>query len=194
MGSTIASELDAVATLKRVGYYRLSGYLYPLRAMGEHGREDAFVAGATFTDAVDRYDFDQRLRSLLAEALSVIEVALGARVAHVLGSLDPEAHLDRSNLDVDQCEREETFAGRRMEAHDAWLERYDHLRKEASQEEYVKHHILNYDGHIPIWAAVQFMDFGCILRLYTMMRAEINARSPRCLGSPTTRAAASPMH
>jgi abortive infection bacteriophage resistance protein len=74
-GLSIGSERDAVATLKRIGYYRFSGYLYPLRAFGPSGRSDHFVTGAQFSDAVDRYDFDQRLRSILAEALGVVEVA-----------------------------------------------------------------------------------------------------------------------
>src|SRR5690606_14671929 len=150
------------ATLKRVGYYRLSGYLYPFRARSGAGRSDDFVAGTKLSYAVERYDFDQRLRSLLAEALSVIEVALGARVAHVLGAIDPEAHLDSSCLDAAECAKPEMFSGQPMSAHDAWLNRFDQLRREAKEEEYVKHHILNHGGHIPIWAAVQFMDFGCI--------------------------------
>jgi abortive infection bacteriophage resistance protein len=169
-GLEIGPESEAVATLKRVGYYRFSAYLYPYRAARPHGRDDNFVAGAKFSHAVDRYDFDQRLRSILAEALSVTEIALGARVAHVLGALDPQAHLDRVYLDASVCARQESFNGSVKDAHEAWLARYEHLRDGAKDEEYVKHHILQYGGRIPIWAAVQFMDFGCILRLYTMMR------------------------
>lgn len=87
-GLNVGSELNAVATLKRVGYYRLSGYLYPFRQIAEVGRGDRFVAGADFDSAVGLYDFDERLRSLLAEGLSIIEVALGARVAHVLDDMN----------------------------------------------------------------------------------------------------------
>jgi abortive infection bacteriophage resistance protein len=49
-GLSIGSERDAVATLKRIGYYRFSGYLYPLRAFGPSGRSDDFVTGAQFSE------------------------------------------------------------------------------------------------------------------------------------------------
>jgi abortive infection bacteriophage resistance protein len=169
-GLHVESELNAVATLKRVGYYRLSGYLYPFREFSDGGRTDQFVSGASFDDAVSLYDFDERLRSLLAEGLSIIEVALGARVAHVLGALDPEAHLQRTYLDDLACAKTSSYQGEPMEAHDAWVERFGHLRSEAKEEAYVKHHILHHEGRIPLWAAVQFLDFGCLLRLYTLMK------------------------
>jgi abortive infection bacteriophage resistance protein len=166
----VASDVNAVATLKRVGYYRLSGYLYPFRQLTAEGRGDDFVTGASFEYAVQLYDFDERLRSTLAEGLSVVEVALGARVAHVLGALHPEAHLHRQFLDEAACAQPAKHQGDSMEAHDAWLARLEHLRSEAKEEAYVKHHILHHEGRIPLWAAVQFLDFGCLLRLYNLMK------------------------
>ena len=169
-GLSVRSDVDAVSTLKRVGYYRLSGYLYPFREQLENGRGDRYVPGASFDDGVALYDFDERLRSILGEGLSIVEVALGARLAHVLGSLDPEAHLMREHLDAAACSKPTVHQGREMDGHDAFVARYEHLRGEAKEEAYVKHHILNHDGHIPLWAAVQFFDFGCLLRLYNLAR------------------------
>lgn len=184
-GLSVTSEVDAVATLKRVGYYRLSGYFYPFREQSASGRGDAFVGGASFDDAVALYNFDERLRSVLAEGLSIIEVALGARIAHVLGSFDAEAHLDPEYLDATACAEPVKYQGVSMSAHDAWVARYEHLRAEARQEVYVRHHILNYNGQIPLWAAVQFLDFGCLLRLFNLMRPRTNEKSPRPLVCPT---------
>ncbi|WP_345777442.1 Abi family protein [Luteibacter sp. dw_328] len=58
--------------LERVGYYRLMGYLFPFRRPGS----DDYEAGATFEEAVARYEFDQVLRSLIMEAICNIEVAV----------------------------------------------------------------------------------------------------------------------
>jgi abortive infection bacteriophage resistance protein len=78
-------------------------------------------------------------------------------VAHVLGAMSPEGHLDSSYLDPRESSTTTGVRGAVLTAHDAWMERYLHLRDEAKDEEYVKHHILRYEGRIPIWAAVQFM-------------------------------------
>ncbi|CAN5396341.1 hypothetical protein BH10ACT4_BH10ACT4_12320 [soil metagenome] len=50
-----------------------------------------------------------------------------------------------------------------------WLARYEKLKHDAREEDYVKHHILHYDGNVPIWVATEFMDFGCLIRLYGLM-------------------------
>ena len=49
---------SAEATLRRVNYYRLSGYWYPFRKQAEGGREDDFYEGTRFSDVVSLYEFD----------------------------------------------------------------------------------------------------------------------------------------
>lgn len=53
-GLYVADPARAIYFLERVGYYRLMGYLFPFRRMGS----DDYNAGATFEDAVARYEFD----------------------------------------------------------------------------------------------------------------------------------------
>ena len=52
--------------LRSVGYYRLSGYWYPYREIGDPQRAnhlDRFVRDASFDDVVQLYEFDRKLRT-----------------------------------------------------------------------------------------------------------------------------------
>ena len=64
----------AFRCLSHIGFHRLSAYWD--RFMGQG---DVFWAGATFSDVMVRYMFDQRLRSLVLEGTSYIEVSIRTR-------------------------------------------------------------------------------------------------------------------
>ena len=68
---------DGLATrwLTHIGYRRLSSYWWWL-FQEEPSTIARFHTGTTFTDVMTRYTFDQRLRSLLLEALSYVEVSV----------------------------------------------------------------------------------------------------------------------
>lgn len=99
-GLQVEDEAAARSYLKRLGYYRLSGYWYPLRAIdlgasrakGRAVRADTFVAGSRFEDVVRLYVFDKKLRLLALDALEHIETAVRVDIAHLLGERDPRAH------------------------------------------------------------------------------------------------------
>ena len=102
----------ALEYLRRIGYYRLSGYWFPFRErsgpltlFNEKGGKparpnkvetialDEFKPGATFENAVRLYVFDKKLRILAMDALERIEIALRVDISHTLGKLDPFAYL-----------------------------------------------------------------------------------------------------
>lgn len=90
----IVTDTDkALHYLKRIGYYRLSGYWFPFRERSEiccplaatDGKKfkrgatnrialDEFKASASFQNAVDLYVFDKKLRLLVMDALERIEL------------------------------------------------------------------------------------------------------------------------
>lgn len=86
--------------LEKLGYYRLSGYWYPLRSINskaskEKGyavRDDNFIDDSHFKDVIDLYIFDKKLRLMALDALERIEMAIRVDVAHTLGERDPLAH------------------------------------------------------------------------------------------------------
>ena len=83
----LADVAELSSVVASVGYYRLKGYLVPFR---KPGTED-FKEGADFATVWSIYNFDRRLRLLMMDALSRIEVALRAMIVkeHLAVNADP---------------------------------------------------------------------------------------------------------
>lgn len=74
-GLKIEDPERAKKYLKLVGYYRLTGYMYHLQIDdGSHN----FKEGVCFSDIINTYQFDKKLRYLFAEYIERIEVAMRA--------------------------------------------------------------------------------------------------------------------
>lgn len=170
-GMDIGDRDAALATLQRVNYYRLSGYWYPFRKQSRTGREDSFYPGTRLSDAVALYDFDARLRTATFSVLTPIELAIRALLGHELGRVDPLAHLDPDILGP---------TARRGHAYSTWLSEYKFELKH-SREDFVAHHHANYDGVLPVWAAVELLGWGSLTRLYGFAPRDVqNAVADEC--------------
>jgi len=103
-GLTITDDCRATAALERIGYYRLSGYWYPLRTStitnpsGARIVQDDFRPGTEFGQIVDLYVFDKKLRLLTLDAIERVEVVLRTDIALLLGQYSPVAHRDPAYL------------------------------------------------------------------------------------------------
>lgn len=155
--------------LERVNYYRLSGYWYPFRQLAPRvdsqprRRLDTFIAGTNLSDVVALYRFDERLRAAVFSELSPIELALRAMLGHELGRHDPLAHLHPESLGPSA-----RLSGSQIEPsalYLKWQKRYG-LELAQSHEDFVAHHQQKYGGQLPIWAAVEVMDWGSLTYLY----------------------------
>lgn len=185
-GLECADRPGAIAALKRIGYYRLSAYTYPFRESPTEAdraagrtRSETFRSGSSIEDALHLYEFDRRLRAVVLQALQEIEVGFATKVGYVLGKRAADGHLRVDCLDAPSCRR---IAADGETAHERWLRRYEKLRAHAEDEEYVKHHLLRYGGRIPIWVATGFLDFGCLVRLYSLLDKRDRQRIARELG------------
>ena len=81
---------QAVALLKAIGYYRLSGYLYPFRKSAstsddQSADDDCYRPGTTLSAVKDLIDFDRRLRLCVLEGVERIEVAVRMQLGYTLG-------------------------------------------------------------------------------------------------------------
>ncbi len=179
-GLAIPDRDSARAALSAIGYYRLSAYLYPLRSWlpeDERGtaspashRSNEFVQGAEFRHAVDLWNFDRKLRLTLLDAMERIEISLRTSVAYVLGRRDPFGHLRLSSLDEQQCDYRRPGSDRtKLED---WCDRYYKQQDEAKPEDFVKHHLHKYGEPFPVWIAVEFLNFGSVVRLHSMLKPE----------------------
>lgn len=177
-GLQVENTASALDYLERLGYYRLSGYWYPLRRLDTAAsqvqqrpvRLDTFVADSHFEDVVRLYVFDKKLRLLALDALERIEMAVRVDIAHLLGQRDPLAHTKTAYLDGNFTRRAITHgkhAGKTE--HQVWLETYESHLKRAKKEPFVAHHLQQY-GELPIWVAVEVWDFGLLSKLFAGMR------------------------
>ena len=78
-----ADESKALHLLERIGYYRLSGYWYPLLANKE---KHIFKPDAKFETAFSLYKFDRELRKLVSAEIEKIEVAVRTKIAYELST------------------------------------------------------------------------------------------------------------
>jgi abortive infection bacteriophage resistance protein len=175
-GLEISDHAAAIQALKRIGYYRLSAYSYPLREQVEgpdprtrEPRPNRFVPGSRLEYAVELHDFDHRLRRTLLPAIQSIEISLRTKVAYHLGKHGPFAHISRDGLDRSECDSESRGPDHAGTKYDSWRREYDKLQTNAKEEEYVRHFLTKYDGQVPIWAATEFMTMGCLISLYSKM-------------------------
>ncbi len=143
-GMVVTDRPLAIKYLKRIGYYRLSGYWYACRqrstsrsAPPRRGNRnppkyqslalDEFKSGSRFEAAVNLYVFDKQLRLLTLDALERIEVAMRVDVQH--------AQLIT-----------------------------------RSKEDFVRHNRTKYGLPLAIWVACEVWDFGALSTLFSGMR------------------------
>lgn len=176
-GLAISDLAQAREQLQRLGYYRLGAYLYPLRQLlppaerqvvsPVHFRSDQFHPGSTLEHAIELHEFDVKLRRLCADALQPIEIALRTQTAYVLGRRGAFAHLSDQLLDQKRCGELHRRGGTKYEQ---WQARYQKLATDARREDYMVHHAARYGDPVPIWIAVEFLDFGAVVTLLNLMR------------------------
>src|SRR5262249_30122498 len=108
-GLQVTNDNKALEHLRRIGYYRLSAYWYPLRTLNSlisdiksnpsvPQRSDNFIESARFEDVVNLYIFDKKLRLHTLDAIERIEVALRVDIAYLIGSKNPFGHTNAELL------------------------------------------------------------------------------------------------
>lgn len=184
-GLAVAENQRGIEVLKSVGYYRLSAYWYPLRAMKPGSarttqwnyRFDHFRPGHSLEEVIDLYEFDARLRALTFEALQIVEIAFRAAIAYYAGKEDKYIHLQRGMLDEKKCSFVPKY--RDKDSYSLWHIQYKKQLARARGEDFIRHHIERYGSKLPIWIATEFLDFGSMTMLFSYLPRNIkNEISP----------------
>ncbi|WP_270258880.1 Abi family protein [Kocuria marina] len=166
-GMQVADPARAERVLRTTNYYRLSGYWYPYRRrrLDGEGRSNTFLEGTSFDDVMALYEFDARLRAAVLADLGPIELAMRALLGHELGRIDPCAHLEPRLMGPSA--RVQGSAAEPSQQYRRWLERHaEDVR--CSREDFVAHHREHYGSKLPIWAAVEVMDWGSLSAPYRL--------------------------
>ena len=99
-GMAVTDVDFAARCLTHIGYHRLISYWLPFQSGS--GATASFHPGTSFRQVMTRYMFDQRLRSLLLEALSYVEISVRnqwSRHVEQSSSRGEFAHLDANLFD-----------------------------------------------------------------------------------------------
>ena len=166
-GMIIDDSQKAETILSTINYYRLSGYWYPFMDK----KHSYFNQKISFQDILDLYNYDMQLRMYLFNQLSKIEIAFRTLIGHELGEYDEQIHLKPNSLGT--CALNKKY-------YSQWIKRYNKSLSD-SKEQFVKHHKEHYGGILPIWAAVEIMDWGMLSHLYQMSPNDAQiAMSEKC--------------
>lgn len=172
----LVAERDLlIRRLSATSYFRLSGYIYPFRQEGS----EALQPGLSLDTIWELYSFDQRLRTLLLDAIEAIEVYVRTQLAyHFAHDFGPFGYHDVQNLP-------------NLSPHDCgnWHQKLDLQvrRSRRSHEEFVLHFFRKYgEAHtqLPIWMLIELMDFGATLTFYRGASDDYKKRIARMVEIP----------
>ena len=171
-GMTVSDDALAQSYLNRIGYYRLSGYWYPFRKSKKLDAGtivlDDFREGSKFSEIVELYVFDKKLRLALMDAIERIEIALRVQITLELGKRGAGAHRDKAALHTNFVSR--PLKGTTETGHQKWLRRHNDAYLN-SKEEFAKHFKRKYPNEDPpIWIAAELWDFGAMSVLYSGLK------------------------
>jgi hypothetical protein len=160
----------ARSVLREIGYYRLSGYSYPYRAVQAEAAllSDNFIEGTTIEKVVKLYRYDQELRAVTGLQLAKIEIVLRVMISHELGRVDPYIHLSPHKLGKKAWDKNNAQS---TEQYAMWLEKYS-TAVVRSNEDSVVQYKKKYDAILPVWVAVHVLDWGSLRMLYDFARDE----------------------
>ena len=151
-GLTIEDEAYARHYLEKVGYFRLSAYFYPL--LKEPKENHRFKNESTFSQAVQLYKFDRKLRLLVFSQIEKIEVATKSQILEK--SLQETGdvfwlHDDKNFRDINQFRKTERIIL------DEW---------KGSKEDFVSHYEHTYCDNPPAWMMIELIPIGVLSHLY----------------------------
>lgn len=152
-GLIFKNEVEAEKMLVTTNYYRLSGYWFN-KLVAKN--PDKFENGITFESIKELYDFDNKLRIILFEGISKIEISFRTIWAYQMGLLGAFAYLkpiyysDNNEFQKNISKLKEEF--------------------KRSNEIFVEHYKACYLEELPpVWIACELISFGTLTRFYKIL-------------------------
>lgn len=152
-GLEIGEEDSCVSALRRVNYYRLSGYARHFQV--EPGRGDnRFVPGTRFTDIVALHDLDVEMRHMLMQTLTQVELVLRTAYAYAVAREDsPRGGFLSDGFYISGGQGDSAAVSIRKDLNRSKDHFIAHFRELEAPEPYAA---------LPVWAAVEAFSFGTL--------------------------------
>jgi abortive infection bacteriophage resistance protein len=151
-GLIIDNESKTLHLLENIGYYRLSGYWYPLL---KDKPNHIFKETANFHSAFQLYCFDRELRQLVISELEKIEIAIRAKMIYVLSLKHGCFWFQYPNLFKNELKHSNTLQKIKEEYN-------------KSDQDFLKSFKNKYtDSFPPAWMILEVTSFGSLSLLYS---------------------------
>lgn len=163
-GLLISDETLARHYLETIGYYRLSGFWWPMLA---DKKKRIFKLNSTFDNVINIYNFDKELRILIFEIIETIEVVFRTKlIYHLSLEISPWWFEDSNNF-------------KDPIGHTITLQSID---KELvqSKENFIKQHKIIYKDDLrrpPSWKTIEIASLGTISKLYNNLKNNIKSKN-----------------
>lgn len=161
-GLIIEDKNFFLKTIDQIGYYRLSGYMYPFQsASGDH----QFKANTYFDQILKTYLFDEQLRLIIFEEIGRIEVSFRSKISNIM-ALQYGVHWYLDPVFFNK-----------LSFHNSVIEHVTNYCEETSEP-----FILNYKSKYthpalpPSWMTFEILTFGSLVNIYLNLRDEIKAK------------------
>ena len=176
-GLIIDDENIAANYLLNISYYRLRAYTYPFQDNYNEDEDHHFIKDDIhFSDIIDLYYFDCKLRMLIFNAIEKIEVAIRTKIVYEYALESENSHwflsetLYRKNFD-------KIIKDVKMEIN-------------RSNEDFIKHYDSKYGepNFPPAWMTLEVLSFGTLSRMFSYLdkRYESNKKITRLFGLPNS--------
>jgi len=151
-GLIIEDKAWAENKLKNINFYRLANYW---RTMEADKIKHIFKNGSRFSEVIEMYDFDLRLRELVFDAIQVIEVSLRSKVIQSFSMRYGAFWFDDEQL----------FKDRKQFLH--CLKSID-VELSRTKEDFIKEYYAQYTSPLrpPVWKTLEVVSFGNLSKLY----------------------------
>ena len=157
---TIIDKDKAKAIIKRVNYYRLSGYGIGLKQKRD---PEKYIDGISLESIYQLYNFDSRFKNLLIHTIEQIEIQLRTQISNYLAlTYGPEGYMDPANFITKNAKDG-------SDIHSNIIASFHQECIRQKNVPFVKHHQEKYEGRFPIWVAVELFTFGNLCSLYDIM-------------------------
>lgn len=178
---SITDDAAALEILKKVNYYRLSAYGLGLTKKDD---KEKYIDGITLKHIYRLYEFDSIFRNILIHVIEQLEIQLRTQISNYLAlKYGSEGYIDPANFTNKKTKTGETV-------HTTVMDSFNKEREHQKNAPFVKHHMDKYEGHFPVWVAIELFTFGNLSSLYSIMVlddrkeiAKLYKTEPKYLGS-----------
>lgn len=160
------SENSARKILFSIGYYKLIN-AYKIPFMKYENGNHVFMDGVDFEDIYNLYLFDRKLKTIVFEASTNVEINFKSLLSDLISSkygIKDTKYLKKENFEPDKgILNEYTFSNMKKHIRNEIKKQYDNAQPS------IKWYGDNY-GYYPFWVVVNILTIGSVSRIYGKLK------------------------